>query len=141
MKPRLYSAVLLAAALAVGAQASDHTMEHVEVIGYPAPKAAEQASDGEKHAAQLLTQHRQELLQRMQETQRKQLEAVRLEGATASEETVARETPAQQQEQLAPASAESAPVKLEQPLKLEQNTGDMQPAPVDEDEEALQEPS
>lgn len=141
MKPRLYSAVLLAALVAGGAQAADQTMEYVEVIGYPPPKVAAQAADGEAKAAQLAKQHREELLRSMRASQRKQLETVRLEGTTGAGETLAQETPARQQEQLAPASAESAPLKLEQPLKPEQKAGEILPAQEADGEQALQEPS
>lgn len=141
MKPRLYSAVLLAAVLAGGAQAADHAMEHVEVIGYPAPKMAEQVAEGKIDAAQLAKQQRQELLQHLQKSLRKQLAAVRREDAIAGEETAARESLHQQQGQLVPAGAESVPVKLEQPPKLEQKAGERQPAQEAEGVDAQQEPS
>lgn len=141
MKPRPYSAALLAAVLAGGAQAADHVMEHVEVIGYPAPKIAEQVVEGTIDTAWFAKQHRLELLQHLPEFLRNQLEAVRREDAIASEETVAQESSLQQQGQLAPAIKESVPVKLEQPPTLEQKAGERQPAQKVAGDDAQQEPS
>ncbi|HEY8568145.1 hypothetical protein [Microbulbifer sp.] len=141
MKPRLYPAVLLAAVMAASAQAADQSMEHVEVIGYPAPQVAERSSDSEAHAAQQAAQHRQELLQLLSEAQRKQLQSLRLEGVNSGEETLAEKSPAEQQQQLAPAGVKSEPVKLPQPLRLEQKAGELQPAQEAAGEQELQEPS
>ncbi|WOX03923.1 hypothetical protein [Microbulbifer pacificus] len=141
MKPRLYPAVSLAAVMAAGARAEDQAMEHVEVIGYPTPQVAERASDSEKLAAKQAEQYREELLQLLREAQRKRLQALRLEGVTSNKETLAEETPAEQQQQLAPVGVETEPVKLEQPLRLEQKAGEVQPARKSEGEQSQQEPS
>ncbi|WGL15297.1 hypothetical protein PVT68_11000 [Microbulbifer bruguierae] len=103
MKPRMMVAALLGAAAASAALATEDTsvvdnqaMEHVEVIGYPAPLATQAAdSDPEQLAEQLRQQQRQELLKAARDDQLQQLETFRLEGERLTADALA-----QQQEQV-----------------------------------------
>ena len=135
MNPRLYPAALVAVFTALCTQAADQAMEHVEVIGYPAPKIEERVSDNNAHTAQLAEQYRQELLQLLRQSQRKQLQALHFEEVASNKEILAEETSAEQQKQQDPAGLENEPVKLEQ------KASEMPPAQKSEDEHALQESS
>lgn len=106
MNHRLLVAALLAGAFVGTAHAAEgsgagiaaETMEHVEVIGYPAPAVAGQALLAEKEALakQLLQQSIKELLNSARELQQRQLQLFRRANNAQTAEELVQDLPLQQ---------------------------------------------